>query len=178
MRPANALCMLISTAATLALIVAALAGCSGPQNTNTAWTTVQTSGWHHYGHDVEPYAGPVAFSALKDGDYTTVEPGTITDVCAKKGCWMRVQNDAGQEMFVRFQDYSFFVPRNAMGHRVVMHGTAVKQMMSVEELRHYAEDAGKSEAEIAAITEPQEQMMFFADSVYIEGEGLDAPHVQ
>ena len=168
----------VSFIAAVVLSLIALGGCGYSQKTTSAWTTAQADGWHHYGHDVKPYAGPVAFGALKDGDYTTVEPGTITDVCAKKGCWMRVQNDAGEEMFVRFQDYSFFVPRNAAGHRVVMHGTAVKQLMSVDELRHYAEDAGKSEAEIAAITEPEDQMMFFADSVYIEGEGLDAPHVQ
>ena len=167
----------VSFIAATVLSLVVLAGCQSAQDTS-AWTTARADGWNHYGDEIEPNAGPVAFGALEEGDYTTVEPGMITDVCPKKGCWMRVQNGTGEEMFVRFQDYSFFVPRNAAGRRVVMNGTAVKQLMSVEELRHYAEDAGKSEAEIAAITEPQEQMMFFADSVYIEGDGLDAPHVQ
>ncbi len=166
----------ISSFLTIVIAITILAGCQSSQKTQ--WTQAQADGWNHYGHDVQPHEEPVAFGALKDGDYTLVEPGTITDVCAKKGCWMRVNNDAGEEMFVRFQDYSFFVPRNASGHRVIMHGTAVKQLMTVEELRHYAEDAGKSAAEIAAITEPDEQIMFFADSVYIKGDGLDAPHEQ
>jgi len=88
---------------------------------------------------------------------------------------MRVK-DGDDEMFVRFQDYAFFVPRNAAGHNVVMHGTAQLQTTSVEELRHYAQDAGKSPEEIAAITEPETRVTFFADSVYIEGAGLAAPH--
>ena len=87
---------------------------------------------------------------------------------------MRVEAD-DEDLFVRFQDYGFFVPRNAAGHRVVMHGTSVADEVSVEELRHYAKDAGKSEAESAAITEPQTRVTFFADSVYIAGEGLDEP---
>ncbi len=90
---------------------------------------------------------------------------------------MRV-TDGDDELFVRFQDYGFFVPMNAAAHEVVMHGTSVAQVTSVEELCHYARDAGKSPQEIAAITEPQTRVTFFADSVYIVGPGLDEPHQQ
>ena len=45
-----------------------------------------------------------------------VVEGTITDVCAKKGCWMKVV-DGDDEIFVKFRDYGFFVPRNAADHR-------------------------------------------------------------
>lgn len=33
----------------------------------------------------------------------------------------------------------------------------------------------ESSAEIAAITEPQTRVIFFADAVFIEGDGLDEP---
>ena len=137
--------------------------------------TARDDGWNRYG-TADRDAGPVIALAAVEGDMSNViVEGTITDVCAKKGCWMTVAG-GGTELFVRFQDYGFFVPRNAAGHRVVMHGTSVAQVTSVEELRHYAEDAGKSPEEIAAITEPQARTVFFADSVYIEGGGLEAPH--
>ena len=38
---------------------------------------------------------------------------------------------------------------------------------SVDELKHLAEDAGKSEAEIAKITEPKKEFKFLADGVVI-----------
>ena len=153
------------------LLVFALGACQ----TTTPMQTAKADGWSHYG-DAGKDTGPVvALGALAGDESNVIVTGTIVDVCAKKGCWMRVV-EGETELFVRFQDYGFFVPRNAMGHEVVMHGTTVKQMASVEELRHYAEDAGKSAEEIAAITEPEERVTFFADSVYIKGEGLDAPY--
>jgi hypothetical protein len=45
---------------------------------------------------------------------------------------------------------------------------AVKEMVSVEDLRHLAEDAGKSEAEIEAITHPREELTFVAEGVIIQ----------
>ena len=49
-----------------------------------------------------------------------------------------------------------------------MNGKAFKEVTTVEELRHYAEDEGKSEEEIAAITEPVEEYKFVADGVIME----------
>ncbi len=145
-------------------------GCQAP----TPMQQARDDGWSHYGFEDRESGPTVALGGLSGGESNVIVEGTITDVCVKKGCWMRVEAD-GEELFVRFQDYGFFVPRNAAGHQVVMHGTSVASVTSVEELRHYASDAGKSEAEIAAITEPETRVTFFADSVYIAGEGLDEP---
>ena len=139
--------------------------------------TARSEGWSHYGFDGKEKGPTVALGEVSGGEANVIVEGTITDVCPKKGCWMRVI-DGDEELFVRFQDYSFFVPMNAVGHEVVMHGTSVAQVTSVEELRHYAKDAGKSPQEIAAITEPERRVTFFADSVYIAGTGLDEPHQQ
>ena len=148
-----------------------LAACQG----TTPMETARSETWSHYGFD-ERDSGPTrALGAVGGGEANIIIEGMIVEVCPKKGCWMRM-TDGNDELFVRFQDYSFFVPMNAGGHRVVMHGTSVAEMTSVEELRHYALDAGKSSQEIAAITEPQTRVMFFADSVYIAGTGLDEPH--
>jgi hypothetical protein len=42
------------------------------------------------------------------------------------------------------------------------------ETLSVEQLRHYAEDAGKSQEEINKIKDPQVSLTFLADGVYIE----------
>ncbi|MDK7375533.1 DUF4920 domain-containing protein [Weeksella virosa] len=93
---------------------------------------------------------------------------TIQEVCAKKGCWMKLSlSDAKNEVNVRFKDYGFFVPMDASGNEAVVHGIAYVAEVSVDKLRHYAEDAGKSADEIAAITEPAMQYQFLADGVWI-----------
>jgi hypothetical protein len=143
--------------------------------TASPYETAQSQGWNHYGGKPETAGDVVALGAVGGDEADIVVEGTITEVCAAKGCWMRVA-DGEHELFVRFQNYGFFVPRNAAGHRTVMHGTAVAQEVSVDELRHYAADAGKSAQEIAAITVPETRVTFLADSVYIEGDGLDEPH--
>ena len=92
--------------------------------------------------------------------------GKIVDVCAKKGCWMTL--DMGEEtVMVRFKDYGFFVPTDASGE-VVINGKAFVNEISVDDLKHYAEDAGKSAEEIAKITEPEITMSFEADGVLLK----------
>ena len=94
--------------------------------------------------------------------------GTIDKVCQMKGCWMTM--GAGeQSMHVTFKDYGFFVPKDAGGNEAVIEGYAFVDTMDVETLRHYAEDEGKSEEEIAMITEPEVKLSFVTDGVIIKG---------
>lgn len=92
--------------------------------------------------------------------------GTVTAVCQKKGCWMTLQLPEG-EMRVTFKDYGFFVPKDLAGKNIVAEGIAKADTTSVDDLRHYAEDEGKSEEEIAKIIEPQIEYNFVADGVVI-----------
>ena len=95
--------------------------------------------------------------------------GFITQTCAKKGCWMDVKMAEGDTMMVRFKDYGFFVPKKGVEDlRTVMRGTAKMDTISVDLLRHYAEDAGDTEDEIMQITEPRFVLEFIADGVLIE----------
>ncbi len=93
--------------------------------------------------------------------------GEVSDVCQAKGCWMNITQENGEEMMVRFKDYGFFMPKDIAGRNVIMNGKAFFQLTSVDELRHYAEDAGKSKEEIEAITEPKRELAFLADGVIL-----------
>ena len=96
--------------------------------------------------------------------------GKIVDVCQKKGCWMNVDLGNNKTMRVSFKDYAFFVPKDAGGKSVVIDGRAYNSTTSVEELRHYAEDAGKSDEEISKITKPGSEITFEAKGVIIYDE--------
>ena len=94
----------------------------------------------------------------------------IVQTCKKKGCWMDVEFADGKTMKITFKDYGFFVPKEGMeGKEVIMQGTAKKTVTDVATLKHYAEDAKKSKAEIDAITKPSEAITFEATGVIIKG---------
>lgn len=92
----------------------------------------------------------------------------VLDVCQAKGCWMRLELNNGEEAMVKFKDYGFFVPKDITGREVVINGNAFVNEMSVEEQRHYAKDGGKSDEEIAKITEPKKTYGFLADGVLLK----------
>ena len=60
------------------------------------------------------------------------------------------------------------MPLDGEKANVIVHGKAFVSEISVEKLRHYAEDAGQSKEEIAKITKPQLQYNFEADGVYLK----------
>ena len=93
--------------------------------------------------------------------------GQIIDVCPKKGCWMNVKVDT-DTIFVKFKDYGFFVPKSGIeGKQVLMSGKIFKDTISVERLRHYAEDAKKSIEEIEKINTPEYKINIIASGVAI-----------
>lgn len=109
------------------------------------------------------------YKKLKKGDTLVVQfESTIKSVCKKKGCWMKLALKDDNSSFVKFKDYAFFVPLNADNSDAIVSGKMFVDVESVEELRHYAKDAGKSAAEIAKITEPEVTYAFLADGVYIK----------
>ena len=119
--------------------------------------------------------GAISFSELvikmdQSDEVEAVVTGNVGSVCQAKGCWMNiVDSDGGtsEEMFVKFKDYGFFMPLDIAGKDVIMRGKAYKEETSVDELRHYAEDEGKSAEEVAAITESIIELKFMADGVIL-----------
>ena len=91
----------------------------------------------------------------------------VHEVCQAKGCWMRLNLDDENEVMVKFKDYGFFVPKDITGKKVIINGQAFVEEVSVDEQRHYAEDAGKSAEEIASITVPKRTYSFEADGVLV-----------
>ncbi|MCE2846796.1 MAG: DUF4920 domain-containing protein [Sphingobacteriales bacterium] len=93
--------------------------------------------------------------------------GAISECCQKKGCWMSIRREDGKTMRVSFKDYGFFVPKNAGGYTAIMQGKAYVDTTSVEDLRHFAQDAEVSEDSLAKITEPLLELTFEAEGVII-----------
>ncbi|TVZ17148.1 uncharacterized protein DUF4920 [Maribacter sp. MAR_2009_72] len=91
----------------------------------------------------------------------------VNEVCKVKGCWMVIELPQGEQAMVRFKDYGFFMPNDIVDKSVVMNGLAFVEEMSVDDQRHYAKDAGKDEAEIAAIVAPKRTYSFEASGVVI-----------
>jgi hypothetical protein len=110
----------------------------------------------------------IKYNEMKAGDTLMVKTtGKIQEVCSKKGCWMKLDMGDDQVVRVTFKDYGFFMPLNADGE-VIIHGNAYVSETSVDDLKHYAEDAGKSQEEIDAITSPERTFAFVADGVLLK----------
>ncbi|MGB0981941.1 MAG: DUF4920 domain-containing protein [Winogradskyella sp.] len=124
-------------------------------------------------NDTDALAADIILAQYKDlkiGDTINSKmTAKIVEVCSKKGCWMTLDLEGEKEVMVKFKDYGFFMPLDAKGE-VVVNGKAFLKQTPVEELKHYAEDAGKSKAEIDAITKPKLEYHFEADGVLLKTE--------
>lgn len=123
----------------------------------------------HFGKEITE-DGAVSMNELiektSDGKEIQIKVvGKIEEVCQAKGCWMTIEKGDGTSMRVRFKDYGFFVPKNASGKTAVFEGRAFFREVSVEELKHYAEDAGKTQEEIDTIKEGGKALAFEAEGV-------------
>jgi len=157
------------------LVLASLLWSCGQSNQDTTDASAEAAvDSLHFGEMITP-DGAITMDELlvklADSDsVATKVRGLVTSVCQVKGCWMTVKSSTAEdapEVFVQFKDYEFFMPFGLAGTEVVMDGYAYRSITSVEELRHYAEDEGQSAEEIAAITEPEEELKFLASGVVI-----------
>ncbi len=116
-------------------------------------------------------AYPEMLAKLGAADSVAVKvKGRVDAVCQNKGCWMKLTDGKdASAMMVQFKDYGFFVPKDIAGREVIIEGYAYRAVTPVDELRHLAEDAGKSKEEIEAITEPKEELKFLASGVLLLG---------
>lgn len=93
--------------------------------------------------------------------------GKVLEVCTMKGCWIKLDNGTSEPLRVTFKDYGFFMPTDLVGKTVALDGFSKKTTSTVEELKHYAEDAGKSKEEIAKITQPKAAVTYEAKGVLV-----------
>jgi len=92
--------------------------------------------------------------------------GKVVEVCKAEGCWLRMETENGP-MLIKMKDHAFLVPLSMNGKTIVAEGTATLKETSVEMLRHYAEDAGKSKAEIEAIKEGKKEITMQAKGILV-----------
>lgn len=92
--------------------------------------------------------------------------GIVMEVCKEEGCWVRLKTDDGS-IFVKFKNHAFLVPLSMEGRMVEVEGTGSIKEVSVDQLRHYAEDSGKSQEEIDAITMPKKETIVQAKGLVL-----------
>lgn len=114
-----------------------------------------------------PAAELAALFSYSDTIDATVH-GSIKASCKHSGCWMDLDMGNNETVHVTFRDEAFTIPLDAAGKNAIAQGIAIRELIPVETLKNYAREDGKSEAEIAAITEPVYAYEFIADGVLIE----------
>jgi hypothetical protein len=146
------------------------------QETAVVGLDMPQDGFNLYGDTIE-VKGALTLDSLKqqviaNGPQKVKVYGKVHSTCQNKGCWMKVYLPDGKEtMHVMFKDYGFFVPLAGMENKLsVIEGEAYLDTVSVDDLKHFAEDAHKSKAEIDAIKEPKIELSFTASGVAIEKE--------
>lgn len=92
----------------------------------------------------------------------------LNEVCSKAGCWVNIDKGNGETFMVRFKDHFTIPPATAVGTGAYLHGEAYRDTVSVDLLKHFAEDAGKTQEEIDAITEPKFEIGFEADGITLK----------
>jgi Domain of unknown function (DUF4920) len=140
---------------------------------NQATATGKVGDGKHFGQAISA-KGAISYDDMLKKMSTTDSlsakvQGKVSAVCKAKGCWMEIVSDdpSAPVMTVKFKDYGFFMPKDLAGKKVAMDGYAFNETTSVDELRHYAEDAGKTKEEIMKITQPKKELKFMAHGVVI-----------
>ncbi|MCY7409771.1 MAG: DUF4920 domain-containing protein [Chitinophagales bacterium] len=90
--------------------------------------------------------------------------GNVTAVCKAEGCWMNLENPGHADLFVDW-NHEFNIPLNGEGTKAFVTGYAFYDITTVEELKHFAKDEGKTDEEIANISEPEFKIAFKATGV-------------
>jgi len=118
-----------------------------------------------------PVAKVLADAKPFDGQFIRVK-GEVSSVCARRGCWLRMSGgQADDSIFVKFTCpvEGRLIPMEAVGHKAVVEGMLKVETTTQADARHYAEDAGKSEAEIAKIVGDQQQLRMVAPAARVYG---------
>ena len=91
--------------------------------------------------DVLTVSALIAQAGALDGKRVTVR-GEVTEVCAKKGCWMALRApEGGPSVRVLAKAYNYFVPRGASGMKATVTGDLSVRTLDAATAQHYADDA-------------------------------------
>lgn len=76
---------------------------------------------------------------------TLLVEATAAAVCAKKGCWMQVEDD-GRTALVRWEtgcDGKYAFPEDATGRRILIQGSFYAKQLTEEDAQHMEEEASE-----------------------------------
>ena len=91
--------------------------------------------------------------------------GRISDVCQMKGCWLML-SDGQRAIRIKFEGYSFFVPKDSRGKKVRAEGRLIQETLSEDMARHYAAEQS-TQSGLPEIKGPQRVVTFEAAGVAI-----------
>lgn len=106
-----------------------------------------------------------------NGQYVRMT-GTVTSVCKKKGCWMKMSSE-GSKLFV-FVEFTCpvegerLIPMEALNKPAIVEGKLTVTEISEDEARHIAEDEGNSKVEVEKIVGPQKQITVEGPSALVK----------
>ena len=158
----------MSLVAATALLVTATSLAAGRDDVIRLSEPVETT------PEYETFGAPLDFSvgkvSLKDiatngdsfADQTIRVETRVSKVCKKKGCFFIAQQ-GNFVVRVSFLDYSFFVPTDISGKKVMLVGEVVAKDLTPEKAQHLAEDLGESETTVA----PGREYTIVASSVRV-----------
>lgn len=154
------------------LLIGAVVFFAACGNKTTTPAVDSTTAVSYYGEKITADSA-LAIGSLKSamGNQTELKvkiEAPVDAVCQKKGCWMDLKMAEGETMRVTFKDYAFFVPKDATGKTAIADGVAKIEETSIADLKEYAKDAGKTQAEIDAITETKKELVFEASGVILQ----------
>jgi len=101
----------------------------------------------------------------KHQDQKVLLEGKISDVCQMKGCWLML-SDGQRAIRIKFEGYSFFVPKDSRGKRVRAEGRLIQETLSEDMARHYAAEQS-TQSGLPEIKGPQRVVTFEAAGVAI-----------
>ncbi len=104
---------------------------------------------------------------MVDNKFEGKVKGKVVEVCKAMGCWAKIQKEDGSTIMIKVKDHEFAMPLDIVGKIVVAEGSAELKETSVNMLKHYAEDAGKSKEEVDKIKEPKKELLMTIKGVKV-----------
>jgi len=84
--------------------------------------------------------------------------GTVSAVCEEMGCWMQITDTAGQA-HIKMAGHSFFIPKEANGHRAVVQG----KVLNIEANKGHCEAEAEAQTGQVAKVEIEATGVQFVD---------------
>ncbi|MFN3916829.1 MAG: DUF4920 domain-containing protein [Flavobacteriales bacterium] len=139
---------------------------------------VAPEGYEHFGLEALDVNGAVSVQEMyntvnEKGAFDGRVAATITQVCQKAGCWIKVAVNDSTEMMVFFKDHFGIPIQESASKDVIFRGIAKMDTLSVDFQKHLLDDAREAGEEVSqeeydAITEPKYKITFEADGILVK----------